>query len=226
MMNREYGDIIPILDLDANGLIYLIGELVNPVDPVETRRRVLLGGLAEWIGADGFGWIRWNGAESEKWFCNLKSRKSLDIAESLDSIDLDAIEGKVFVDSAKGSLIFCYRGDVPRTAVALVRNSRRAKFSSRELKLASIILEEVDWLYLDDSVEPVMKSSRRLTLRQSAIAALLLQGLGRKQIADEIGIPVNTLTSHIKEIYRKYGARSHAAFLLAYRDEYPSPPIK
>jgi Response regulator containing a CheY-like receiver domain and an HTH DNA-binding domain len=49
-----------------------------------------------------------------------------------------------------------------------------------------------------------------LSPREKEIAAMLLQGGSAKQIADKLGITVNTANFHIKNLYKKLGVRSRA----------------
>ncbi len=50
-----------------------------------------------------------------------------------------------------------------------------------------------------------------LTARESAVVALLADGLGYAQIGDCLGISINTVGSHIKSAYRKLDVHSAAA---------------
>lgn len=47
-----------------------------------------------------------------------------------------------------------------------------------------------------------------LTQREEEILALLVRGLRRRQIAEELGISDHTTSTHIKSVYRKLGIRS------------------
>jgi DNA-binding CsgD family transcriptional regulator len=50
-----------------------------------------------------------------------------------------------------------------------------------------------------------------LTARELDVVRLLARGRSYAQIADELGISVHTVTSHIKSLYRKLGVRSAVA---------------
>jgi DNA-binding NarL/FixJ family response regulator len=53
----------------------------------------------------------------------------------------------------------------------------------------------------------------RLTERESEIAALLLQGKTYRAIAAELNLSENTVKTHVKNIYSKYGIRNRAQLI-------------
>jgi len=61
----------------------------------------------------------------------------------------------------------------------------------------------------DQAVDEFIRNCE-LTERESEIAALLLQGRTYKMIADELYLSVNTVKTHIKNIYSKFNIRSKA----------------
>jgi DNA-binding CsgD family transcriptional regulator len=75
-----------------------------------------------------------------------------------------------------------------------------------------------DHAYLTILVEmPIIKQNQliqefsvcgRLTERESEIAALLLKGLTYRMIAGELHVSENTVRTHIKNIYSKFGVQS------------------
>ena len=55
--------------------------------------------------------------------------------------------------------------------------------------------------------------NERLTERESEVARLVLQGLGNKTIARELGVQVGTVKIHLHHIYRKLGVPNRRVFL-------------
>ena len=55
--------------------------------------------------------------------------------------------------------------------------------------------------------------NERLTQRESEVARLVLQGLGNKTIARELGVQVGTVKIHLHHIYRKLGVPNRRVFL-------------
>lgn len=53
-----------------------------------------------------------------------------------------------------------------------------------------------------------------LSPRESEVLALICQGLGNDQIAQQIFIGINTLKTHIRSLYRKVGAESRTQAVL------------
>jgi DNA-binding NarL/FixJ family response regulator len=58
-----------------------------------------------------------------------------------------------------------------------------------------------------------MDVDERLTQRESEVAKLVLQGLGNKIIARELGLQVGTVKIHLHHIYRKLGVPNRRVFL-------------
>ena len=53
-----------------------------------------------------------------------------------------------------------------------------------------------------------------LTPRESDVLRLLAQGCTYEQVADRLGVSPHTVTSHIKNAYRKLGVRCAAAAVM------------
>lgn len=56
-------------------------------------------------------------------------------------------------------------------------------------------------------------AAARLTQRESEIAGLVLQGMGNKIIARQLGLQVGTVKIHLHHIYRKLGVPNRRVFL-------------
>lgn len=54
----------------------------------------------------------------------------------------------------------------------------------------------------------------RLTPRESDVIRLISCGCTYVQVADRLGISLHTVTSHVKNAYRKLGVRSGAAAVM------------
>ena len=54
----------------------------------------------------------------------------------------------------------------------------------------------------------------RLTPRESDVLRLIARGCTYAQAADRLGVSLHTVTSHVKNAYRKLGVRSGAAAVM------------
>jgi DNA-binding CsgD family transcriptional regulator len=54
----------------------------------------------------------------------------------------------------------------------------------------------------------------RLTPRESDVIRLISRGCTYVQVADSLGVSLHTVTSHVKNAYRKLGVRSGAAAVM------------
>lgn len=59
-----------------------------------------------------------------------------------------------------------------------------------------------------------LHETRRLTPRESDVVRLIARGCTYAQVADRLGVSVHTVTTHIKNAYRKLGVRSGAAAVM------------
>jgi len=63
-----------------------------------------------------------------------------------------------------------------------------------------------DFAMLDEAI--------RLTPRETDVLRLIARGCTYEQVADRLGVSLHTVTSHIKNAYRKLGVRSGAAAVM------------
>jgi len=59
--------------------------------------------------------------------------------------------------------------------------------------------------------DDVMVSAVSLTTREAAVLRLLARGCTYLQVADRLGVSMNTVATHVKNIYRKLEVRSARA---------------
>ena len=102
--------------------------------------------------------------------------------------------------------------------IALYRKADDELFSPREARIAHIMLSEVPWLHAQSWPQAKRINGQMLSPRLRTTLNLLLEGLGRKQIAAHIGISENTVAGYVKDIYRIYKVHSQAELLTYFRD--------
>lgn len=97
--------------------------------------------------------------------------------------------------------------------IGVYRRRDQPLFGERERQIAHILMTEVPWLHAkgwphDFGVEaPNLPRSRRLVLN------LLLEGHGRKQVADKLNLSLHTVSDYIKDIYRTFKVHSQAELM-------------
>ena len=97
--------------------------------------------------------------------------------------------------------------------LCLFRRPDRLPFTSREERLARIMLEEVPWLYETLVAHPPPPAVRTKPSRQEEISGLLRQGVDRKSIASRLGLSPHTVGTYQKKIYRELGVSSQVALM-------------
>lgn len=97
--------------------------------------------------------------------------------------------------------------------IGLYRRLGKPNFTERERLITDVVLSEVDWLHLSDWPEDKGASVPNLFPRQRVVLNLLLEGLARKEIADQLNISLNTVSGYIKDIYRYFGVNSHVELM-------------
>lgn len=60
---------------------------------------------------------------------------------------------------------------------------------------------------------PLLASPVEVSPRQREVLAALCRGLAEKEIAGELGMSVHTVHGHVKELHRRFGARSRGELL-------------
>lgn len=119
--------------------------------------------------------------------------------------------GRIWLKSGFDSNILSARrtlvGDV--TTVGLFRRRERTPFTERESRIAHIVLSEVAWIH--EQVMPGHSNEGVLSLtpRLRQVLNCLLGGKTRDEIAFELGLSIHTVGGYIKEVYLRFGVRSH-----------------
>jgi len=60
----------------------------------------------------------------------------------------------------------------------------------------------------------MLNETARQTPRESDVLRLIAHGCTYAQVADRLGVSLHTVTSHVKNAYRKLGVRSGAAAVM------------
>lgn len=114
--------------------------------------------------------------------------------------------------SGLGSWVHAVNYSTPDTWSCLhfCRSCGREEYTAEDALLVDQALDGVIWLNsgAEERVSPAQMAS--LTSRQRTVMLLLLDGLPRKQIAEQLAITEHTVDDHLKSIYTLLGVRSVA----------------
>ncbi len=123
--------------------------------------------------------------------------------------------GDLWADADIGDLMLsAYPVDDQNVStIGLYRSFGAAPFSEREKCITHLVLSEVYWLHLSDWPEDKGVTVPKLSPRQRVVLNLLLEGLGRKQMAAHMDIAENTVSGYVKDVYRHFDVHSHAELM-------------
>lgn len=104
-------------------------------------------------------------------------------------------------------------GPTEMSGVVLFRRFDQEFFSERESRMVHIVVSEVPWLHDESWSRRSGCDGFSISPRLNTVLNLLLQGHGRKQIATQLGISINTVNGYAKELYRRFGVHSQAELI-------------
>ena len=94
------------------------------------------------------------------------------------------------------------------SSLFLVRRCGAAPFQAGDQQLIDLAMGNIPWLRATlDNTMPAEACSE-LTSRQRIVLAMRLDGLSRKEIAEQLDIAVDTVGDHIKKIHEHFGVGS------------------
>lgn len=94
------------------------------------------------------------------------------------------------------------------SALGFYRKPRAEPFTQRDKMIAHVVLSEVSWLHMSGWPEDRGAKVPHLTPKLRLVLNLLIEGMGRKQIADHLDISPHTLSGYVKEVYKHFGVGS------------------
>jgi DNA-binding CsgD family transcriptional regulator len=99
------------------------------------------------------------------------------------------------------------------SAIGLYRHTGRPKFSTRDRRIAHIVLSEIPWLHRAGLPEDEGRAVPQLSPRLRTVFVMLFEGHDRKRIAHLLGISQHTAKDYISEVYRHFGVSSQVELI-------------
>ncbi len=103
--------------------------------------------------------------------------------------------------------------------IAVYRDKDREEFTSRERRIAHILLTEVNWLHGLGWPHDMGMRVPSLPPRHRTVLNLLLDGHSRKEIAVRLDLSIHTISGYVKEVYAAFGVRSHAELMRRFKGD-------
>lgn len=99
------------------------------------------------------------------------------------------------------------------SGVGMHRFSNRPPFTTRDAKVAHLVLSEIDWLHRDGVNIEAVSSVTHLSRRQRQVLLLLLSGDSVKQIAMKLEISDHTVRDYVKVLHEHFNVSSRGELL-------------
>ena len=226
-------------------MVRLLAEVAVAGGSHEEKKRLLMDGLCALVGGDYWVWGLamqsggFSDAQVPKLLLALDNRELEEAMRPLGreiqrtgaqvtrlpaEYDLENVFGdesvhRLWKEADIGAPLVCYRPVANNclSGIGIYRRFDRPAFTARDARITDIIMSEVGWLHEQGwPWEPAVEVPK-LPRRCRRALNLLLEGLSRKQIADEMGISIHTLSGYIKQIYEFYSVHSQAELVSRFR---------
>lgn len=128
---------------------------------------------------------------------------------------LDTEVSELFAKAGLGPVVLSfYPLDNGQTSgIAIYRSDGKEYFSPRDSRIAHILLSEVSWLHQDNRADENVKEVHQLSPRMNTVLNLSLQGLPRKQIADQLELSIHTVNDYVKKLYSRFKVHSQSELI-------------
>jgi len=204
-----------IEEADMRVIVRLLGEAAAIQGGLMHKKLYLLDGLCNFVGSREWAWALTSaGGTEDSFFLRRRIGVHFNLPVKLPEDSRSLCQRGFFPDHVSSHVISSELGVSPRTKskILLLRDPEEPAYSPRETHLASLVLDEIPWLHWRDwkSQQPCHP---RFSPRLQWTLDLLLLGLGRKEIADQIGISEGTVSGYIRGLYQHFGVNSQAELM-------------
>jgi DNA-binding CsgD family transcriptional regulator len=103
------------------------------------------------------------------------------------------------------------------SAIGLFRHVGREPFTSRQARMAHILLSEVGWLHYAELPGDRGHEVPNLTPRQRVVMVMLIEARDKDEIARLLHISPHTAKDHIKAVYEHFNVSSQLELIRRFR---------
>ncbi len=204
-------------------IVRLLGETASLPGGLMNKKLFLLDGLCNFVGSSEWAWALISANTTESLTLRRRIGESFDMPVALQNASGPIVQWEFLpVSSAQAICSDLAVNSHTNSKILLLREPDEPEFSIREVHLASLVLDEIPWLHWREWKTP-RPSHAKLSPRLQWTQDLLLLGLGRKEIADQIGISEGTVSGYIRKLYQYFGVNSQAE-LMRLRTQEPAMP--
>jgi len=104
-------------------------------------------------------------------------------------------------------------GDKVFSSIVFLRRLGQPPFSPRDVCIAHVVTEEIDWLHRQGTDVPAAEHVNELSTRQRQVLFQLLSGDSVKEIAKKLSLSNYTVNDHLKRIYQRFGVNGRGELL-------------
>ncbi len=204
-----------IEEADMRVIVRLLGETASLSGGLMNKKLYLLDGLCNFVGSREWAWaLAPTKGASDSFLLRRKIGECFDWPVKLPDAAGSTLRPESFSDHSPSHII-CSAVAVnahTQSRILLLRDPGEPAYNIREIHLASLVLDEIPWIHWREwkSQRP---SHAKLSPRLQWTMDLLLLGLGRKDIADQIGISEGTVSGYIRKLYQQFEVNSQAELM-------------
>jgi len=210
----EPHDLNAVDETDMRTIVRLLGETAALRGGLLAKKCYILDGLCNLVGAHEWRWAIFQTPKPEAGeLCTTALSHKLESSDHFtDTCHLEPLELLPPSRSGPGIILSSRSLDKDETSrIALHRQEPGAPYTLREVRLASLVLDDIPWLHFR---EQTRQSPRpKLSPRLQHILDLLLLGLSRKEISALLGISKGTVGGYVRELYAHFRVNSQAEFM-------------
>lgn len=210
-----------IEEADMRVIVRLLGETAAVQGGLMHKKLYLLDGLCDFVGSGEWAWALTSARETpDSFLLRRKIGVPFDWPTRLPEASGAIVRVETFPDHAPSHVIssdFVLNPEA-KSKILLLRDPEEPAYSLRETHLASLVLDEIPWLHWREWKSP-QPCHDKLSPRLQWTLDLLLLGMGRKEIADQIGISEGTVSGYIRGLYQHFEVNSQAELMRLHLQE-------